>query len=171
MNSDSETQISLEVFHRHFLVTHLKGKADCLLDELERRAHQSGEPFGSLLAALVRSCYEQPEYQDDNWYGKEVPLDRCYFAHPDFRCRPVPKGNRFVDFMHDKRQEIESGCFPCYSEILAPWSGQMREPLVVERERGTEKYYVLDGQLRVIRHWYHNFPNVKVFIYRGRLTV
>jgi hypothetical protein len=38
----------------------------------------------------------------------------------------------------------------------------MREPLV--REREPEKYYILDGQLRVIWHWYHQRPGVKVFI-------
>lgn len=45
----------------------------------------------------------------------------------------------------------------------------MPEPLVQERE--PEKYFVLDGQLRVIRHWYHNVPNVGVFIYRGKLDL
>ena len=42
----------------------------------------------------------------------------------------------------------------------------MPEPLVQEREAGM--YYILDGQLRVIRHWYHNVQNGKVLIYRGR---
>ena len=161
MSSGPETRISLEAFHRHFLVTHLKGKAACVLDQLERRAHRSGEPFGSLLAELVASCYPQGGYRDDNWYVREIALDRCYFAHTDFRHHEVPKGQPFVAFMHDKRQEIEWGLFPCSSEIRAPWSGQMPEPLVQERE--PEKYYVLDGQLRVIRHWYHNVPNVKVW--------
>ena len=140
-----------------------------MLDQLERRAHQSGEPFGSLLAELVASCYPQGAFQDDNWYVREVPLNKCYFAHTDFRQREVPKDQRFVDFMHGKRQEIESGLFHCSSEIRASWSGQMPEPLV--QERGPAKYYVLDGQLRVIRHWYHNVRNVKVFIYRGQLSV
>ena len=169
MSSDLETRISLEVFHRHFLVTHLKGNAACVLDQLERRAQRSGESFGSLLEELVASCYPQSEYRDDNWYVREVPLDRCYFAHTDFRDRPVPKDQRFVDFLSNQRQEIESSSFPCSSEIRAPWSGQMPEPLV--RERGPKKYYVLDGQLRVIRHWYHNVSNVRVFIYRGQLDV
>ena len=67
--------------------------------------------------------------------------------------------------MKDLRQEIESGLFPCSNEIRAPWSGAMPEPLV--QERGADRFYVLDGQLRVIRHWYHNIPNVRVFIYKG----
>jgi len=45
----------------------------------------------------------------------------------------------------------------------------MPQPLVSERKLG--KYYILDGQLRVIRHWYHQLPNVKVFVYRGKLDV
>ena len=45
----------------------------------------------------------------------------------------------------------------------------MPEPLI--EERGPEKYYVLDGQLRVIRHWYHNVPDVRVFIYGGDRAV
>ena|SRR2546427_8067672 len=169
MSSELESQISLETFHRHFLVTHLKGKAACVLDQLERRVHPSGQPFGSLMAELVASCYPQGGYRDDAWYVKEVPLDMCYFAHTDFRHRRVPKGQRFVDFLDSRLQEIEQGSFPCSWDIRAPWSGPMPEPLVQERE--TQKYFILDGQLRVIRHWYHQVPNLRVFIYRGQLDV
>jgi hypothetical protein len=169
MSSDLETRISLEVFHRHFIVTHMKDKAAGVLDELEGRAGQSGDPLGRLLAEWMRSHYRQSSYQDDNWYVREVPISRCYFAHTDFRGREVPKDQRFVDFMHDKRQEIESGSFPCSSEIRAPWSGPMPGPLIQERK--PERYYVLDGQLRTIWHWYHNVPNMQVFIYRGQLDV
>jgi hypothetical protein len=171
MSSDLETRISLEAFHRHFLITHLKGNADRLLDGLEERARRSGELFGSLLAELVASCYPQGGYLDNDWHVRTVPLDNCYFAHTDFRNYRVPKGQRFVDFLENQVQEIERGSFPCSSEIRAPWSELMPEPLVQERDRGTEKYYVLDGQLRVIRHWYHQIPSVRVFIYRGKLDV
>jgi hypothetical protein len=54
-------------------------------------------------------------------------------------------------------------------EIRAPWSGPMPAPLVQERAPG--KYYVLDGQLRLIRHWYHDVPTVKLFVYRGSKDV
>ena len=140
-----------------------------MLDQLEKRAHRSGEPFGGLLAELVASCYPQKGFQDDNWFVREISVDKCYFAHDDFRGREVPKDGLFVDFMRDKRQQIESGTFPCSSEINARWSGQMPPPLV--QERGFEKYYVLDGQLRVIRHWYHNVLSLEAFIYKGQLSV
>jgi hypothetical protein len=170
MSSDLETRISLEVFQRHFLLTHLKGNSTCVLDELERRANGSGEPFGSLLKALVSSYDPKASYQDDNWYARDIPLDGCYFAHTDFRHCWVPKNERFVDFLGSRLQEIERGSFPCSWEIRAPWSETpMPPPLVQERESG--KYYILDGQLRVIRHWYHQVPNVKVFEYRGKLDV
>jgi hypothetical protein len=170
MSSDLETRISLEVFHRHFLVTHLKGNAGRVLDELERRVEGFIEPFGILLAALVASYDPKASYQDDNWYARDVPLDRCYFAHTDFRHHRVPKNERFVDFLGNRLQEIEQGSFPCSWEIRASWSQTpMPQPLV--QERGDEKYYVLDGQLRVIRHWYHQAQNVKAFIYRGELEV
>lgn len=71
--------------------------------------------------------------------------------------------------MNNQRNEIETGSFPCSSEICASWLGLMPEPLVQERE--ADKYYILDGQLRVIRHWYHNVPSVRVFIYRGNCNV
>jgi hypothetical protein len=169
MSSNLETRIPLEVFHRHFVVTHRKDAAAGMLEELERRADQSGEPLGRLFAEWMKCHYPQSGYRDDNWFVREIPLNGCYFAHTDFRHCPVPKDHPFVDFMHDKRQKIESDSFPCSSEIRARWSGQMPEPLVQERK--PEKYYVLDGQLRVIRHWYHNVPHVKVFIYRGQLAV
>jgi hypothetical protein len=169
VSSDSETRVSLEVFHRHVLATHLKGNAARVLDHLERRAQGCGEPFGSLLAELVASYDPKPEWQEDEWYRREVPLDECYFACTDFRLSPVPKDQRFVDFLNDNRQKIESGCFPCSLNIRAPWSGQMPEPLVTERETG--KYYVLDVQLCVIWLWYHQIPNVRVFIYRGKLSI
>jgi hypothetical protein len=163
MSSGLETRISLEDFQRHFVLTHLKDRADSLLDELNQQAERSGQSFARLLAEWMKCNYPQSGFQDQNWYVRGIPLDRCYFAHTDFRGHPVPKDQRFVDFLCNQRQEIESGLFPCSSEIRAPRSGQMPEPLV--QERGPEKYYVLDGQLRVIRHWYHNVLNVKVFIY------
>jgi len=168
MSSDLETRIPFEFFHRHFVLTQKKG-TKAVLDKLEQRAAQSGEPLGKLLADWIEAHYPQSGFRDDAWYVREVPTDKCYFAHTDFRLYPVPKDQAIVAFMLNKRQEIESGSFPYSSEIRAPWSGQMPEPLVQERE--PEKYYVLDGQLRVIRHWYHAVPSVKVFIYRGQLAV
>jgi hypothetical protein len=167
-----ETRIPLETFHRHVLVTHLKGNAACIFDQLEQWAHPD-EPFGRLLAALVASCYPKDKhFQEDNWYAEEIPLDKCYCAHTDFRHHPVLKDQRYVDFMPDKRQKIESDCFPFSYEIRAPWE-PMPEPLVRERERERKpgRYYVLDGHLSVIRHWYHNVPNVKVFIHKGQLDI
>jgi hypothetical protein len=164
-----ETRIPLEDFQGHFVLTHMKGAAAGVFDDLKQRAEQSGRPYPELLGEWIKCKYPQNAFRDDNWYVREVPLDRCYFAHTDFRNRPVPKDQRFVGFMDNQRQEIESGSFPCSSDIRAPWSGPMPEPLAQERE--TEKYYILDGQLRVIRHWYHNVPIVRVFIYRGQCNV
>jgi hypothetical protein len=171
MSSDLETRVSLEVFLRHFLVTHLKDEAVGVLDQLDRRASQSGESFRTLLAECVKSRFpKEAHFREDCWYAKEIPLDGCYFAHSDFRKQLVPKDERFVDFMPIKREEIELGSFPYSSEIRAPWSETpMPQPLVSERKLG--KYYILDGQLRVIRHWYHRVLNVKVFVYRGKLDV
>jgi hypothetical protein len=170
MKSDIETRIPLETFHRHFICTHLKGKSAEVLDQLQQQAHRSDKPFGKVLREWMKSsCYLQSGFRDDAWYAKEIPLNNCYFAHTDFRLRPVPKDHLFVEFMYNKREEIDAGVFPCSAEIRAPWSGPMPEPLV--QERGDERYYILDGQLRVIRHWYHSVPNVKIFIYRGQLAV
>jgi len=170
MSSEAENRIPLEDFHRHFLVTHLKGNSDRLLDRLEDRARQRREPFSSLLADLVASCYPQPGYLDNDWHVREIPLEMCYFAHTDFRHYRVPKGQRIIDFLDKQVQEIERGSFPSSREIRAPWS-EMPEPLVQERGRDSGRYFVLDGQLRVIRHWYHQIPKVKVFVYRGKLEV
>jgi hypothetical protein len=165
-----DNRIPLETFHRHVLVTHLKGYAAFVVDQLKQRT-PPGEPFGRLLAALVAACCpEEKHFQEENWFAEEIPLNKCYCAHEDFRHHPVFKGQRYVDFMPDKRQKIASDCFPFSYEIRAPWSTEpMPEPLVREREPG--RYYVLDGQLRVIRHWYHNVPNVKVFVYKGQLEI
>lgn len=35
----------------------------------------------------------------------------------------------------------------------------------------SERFYVLDGQLRVIRHWYHNISDIRAYVYRGKLNV
>src|ERR1700675_1124853 len=113
MSTEPGARISLEAFHRHFLITHLKGEARSLLNELERRARASGEPFSNLLAELVGACYpKQTAFRDDNWFAKEVPLDRCYVAQTGFRACRVPKGQRFVDFLDTRIKEIERGYFP-----------------------------------------------------------
>lgn len=170
MGSQEKTPISLEALHRHFLVTHLKGEAACVLNRLERRAKEEHESFAGLLADLM-GCWNKPgAYRDDKWFAKDIPVDGCYFAHTDFRHRRVPKDQRFVDFLGSALEEIELGSFPCSWEIRAPWEPTpMPAPLV--QERGEGKYYVLDGQLRVIRHWYHGVPSVSVFIYRGESGV
>jgi hypothetical protein len=169
MSSNLESRISLEVFQRHFVLTHMKDEAAGLFDELKKRADGHGESFDNLLAEWIKRNYKQGGFQDDNWNVREVPLDWCYFAHTDFRGFPVPKDQRFLDFLSNQREIVESDSFPCSSRICAPWSGPMPEPLA--QERGHEKYYILDGQQRVIRHWYHYVPNVRVFIYRGQLEV
>lgn len=169
MTSDLEIRIPLEKFHQHFIVTHTKDKAGALLCELRQQADQASQSFASHLSEWMTVNYPQPAFRDDNWLSRVIPLDKCYFAHTDFRHYSVPKDQRFVDFLPEKRQEMESSSFPCSLQIRAPWSGQMLEPLI--QERGLEKYYVLDGQCRVIRHWYHSVTNVRVFIYRGQLAV
>jgi hypothetical protein len=165
MSTRGEIRISLEEFHRHLVLTHMKDGATAVFDEVKKRGELSGKPLASTLAEWICSKYPQGAYQDDNWFAKEVPLDGCYFAHTDFRLHPVPKNQRFIDFLPTLRQEIESGTFPCSIEIRAPWSGSMAEPLA--QERSCNRYYILDGQLLVIRHWYHDVPMVKLFVYRG----
>jgi len=164
-----ENRLSIEDFHRHFLCTHLKGAAKAVLTQLKQDADESGTLLSALMAQYIKSKYPQPAFRDDNWFRREVPLDACYFAHTDFRGYTVPKDQRFVDFMTNKHREIEAGTFPCSSEIRAQWSGPMPEPLV--QERGAERYYILDGQLRVIRHWFHNVSPVPVLIYTGQCSV
>jgi hypothetical protein len=167
MSSSSEIKVPLEDFHRHFVSTRMKGDSAAIFDELKKREIRSRRPYVALLAEWIKYNFEVDAYQDDNWYATEIPLDKCYFASADFRGLPVPKNERFVDFLSNQhRQEIDSGSFPSSSEIRAPWSGPMPEPLAKEREPG--KYYISDGQLRVIRHWYHNVPTVKVFLYKGQ---
>jgi hypothetical protein len=169
MKSELETRISLELFHRHFISTHMKGAAAEVLTQLQQGANQTGEPLSKLLEDWMKSHYPQSGFRDDAWYAREVPLDNCYFAHTDVHgLFSVPKDYPFVEFMRDKRKEIDAGTFPLSAKIRAPWQ-QMPEPLI--QERGDERYYVLDGQLRVIRQWYQAVPNVKVFIYRGKLAV
>jgi hypothetical protein len=169
MNPDPETRIPLEQFHRHFVTTHAKCEAEVIFAELEQQAVETHRPFTALIAEWIADRYKQTAYQDDYWYAKEVRLDRCYSAHTDFRLYPIPKDQRFVDFLPSYRQEIAAGSFPYSSEIRAPWSPRMPEPLV--QERGPENYYILDGQLRVIRHWYHGILNLRVFLYRGQGSV
>src|SRR5580658_5578192 len=139
MCSDQETRIPLEEFHRHFIRIHMKDQAASVLEELKQQAAQSGQSFASQLVEWMKRHYPQAGFQDDEWYAREIQVNKCYFAHEDFRLRPVPKDQRFVDFLCDCRSEVDSGTFPCSLEIRALWSGQMPEPLI--QERGSEKYY------------------------------
>jgi hypothetical protein len=172
-------KIPLQEFHRHVIITQLKGQADRELEKLEIQA-QSGVPLGNLLAECVK-LHNPAElhFQDDEWYATEILLAECYCAHANFRPDRImspedthladfPKDERYVDFMPERREAIDRGSFPCASAIRTPWRGQMWEPFVRERQPG--KYYVLDGQLRIIWHWYHNVLKVKVFMYRGQIA-
>lgn len=169
MTDDLETRIAVEDFQRHFVLTHMKNDAEAVFAHLKQEAEKSGAPFGTLLAEWIKSSYPQAAFRDDNWFVRKISLDACYIAHTDFRGYPVPKNQRFVDFMTTKRGEIERGTFPCSSEIRTEWSGPMPEPLAQERDTG--RYFILDGQLRVIRHWFHNVSSVRVFVYKGQKDV
>jgi hypothetical protein len=167
--SDLETRISLEDFQRHFVSTHMKDQANRIVCELHERAVESQRPFPIILNEWIASNFEQTGYRDDSWFAKEINLERCYCAHTDFRLQSIPKDGRFVDFLPKFRKEIDSGCFPLSFNIRAPWSGAMPEPLA--QERSPAQYYILDGQLRVIRHWYHGIQRLKVFLYKGQGSV
>lgn len=172
------SRIPLAEFQLHVLRTHLKDRADAVRSILETQALKTCTTFESNLSQYL-GTYDpndgHPEWQEDAWYRTEVPLDACYLAHSVFRSYPVPSGDRFVDFLvgHQIRQKIETACFPCWSEIQRAWSGQapIPEPLVAERDGTDGRYFVLDGQFRVIWHWYHNRQTIRVFTYRGNLKV
>lgn len=174
-------KVQLGTFQRDFLLTHLKNKPECVLDHLERTCLLTLS-FGELVMQVIETCWkEQTAYRCDNWYTCEVPLRKCYFARTDFRGYRVPKDERFVDFLDTHIQEIESHSFPMSREIRSEWQPM---PRVIVEERAaddwtkgvtgtsttpnsTGRYYVLDGQLRVIRNWYHRQTCIPAYIYRG----
>jgi len=181
----NEIRVPLDTFQQDFIVTHCKDKAKALLSELHMRANQCSQPFAQVLNEWVASKYEQTSYWDDNWYFTEIPLERCYFAHTSFHgTYQVPKDKRFVDFLESTGGgEIENDSFPCSAEIKNHW-GPMPPVMIEERDPndstkrvtdanassayvGCERYYILDGQLRVVRHWYHSHPIISAYIYRG----
>jgi hypothetical protein len=178
-------KVSLETFQRDFLATHLKNK--CVLDELERFCQESKLAFRDLLMRIIENCWDQTAYRCDNWYSCDIPLENCYFAHTEFRGYRVPKDERFVDVLKGHIQEIESHQFPMSREIRSEWR-EMPRIMVEQRDAndwtkrftgisatpnnaGRERYYVLDGQLRVIRHWYHQKRSVAAYLYRGTGSV
>jgi len=176
-------KVSLETFQRDFLVTHLKNKPECVLDCLQQKSAIQLS-FGDLMMQIIEACWEeQTAYRCDSWYACEISIDKCYFAHGDFRGYCVPKDERFVDFLDGNIQEIESNSFPMSREIRSEWrdmprvmvqerdAGDWTKPITdknaTSKNIGRERYYVLDGQLRVIRHWYHRKTSVPAYIYRG----
>ncbi len=167
MSANSGTPVRLDDFLGHIIRTHLKDNAASVLCEIRRRVRQADLPDElSLLKKCVASSYpDRPSFVDDNWREIDVDLDRCYFAHGDFRGCQVPKDGRFVDFVESQRGNIQLGTFPCSSEIRTPLALPVPPPLVRERVAG--KYYVLDGQLRMIKHCYHRVPRATVFMYTG----
>jgi hypothetical protein len=181
---DTMKKVPLETFQRDFLLTHLKNKPECVFDQIQRMFQSSNLAFSELLMKVIENCWkDQTAYACDNWYSCEIPLNKCYFAHTDFRGYRVPRDGCFVDFMDAHVQEIEAHSFPMSREIRSEWRPM---PRVMVEERDAEdwtkrvtgptpatnnarrqRYYVLDGQLRVIRHWYHQKPAVEAYIYRG----
>src|SRR5271168_4300204 len=162
---DAMKKVPLEILQRDFLLTHLKNKPECVLGQIQRTFQVSNPSFSKLLMEIVGNCWkDQTAYACDNWYSCEIPLDRCHFAHTDFRGYRVPKDGRFVDFLDAHVQEIESHFFPMSREIRSEWRPM---PRVMVEERDAEdwtkrvtgaglttsnpkggRYYVLDGQLR-----------------------
>jgi hypothetical protein len=161
-----ETPVQLLDFQIHFARTHIKERFDDLMSDAKRSGKPLAEWFNDWLA--YNFC-KQTAYRDDKWFARDIRLDACYIAHTDFRTFEVPKDGRFVDFLPAVRKAIERGEFPCSSQIRAPWSGAMPEPMT--QERGSGRFYVLDGQCRVIRHWYHKIATLRAFVYRGEKDV
>ena len=172
MSSASETLFPLEDFHRHLVIVHGKSEDAAIVHTLDQQAIRFGEPFRKLLAAWVSCKFpNEPSYLEESWFEKEIPVGACYIAHTDFHCLcKLDKDESFADFMRDKRGQIDSDVFPFSPVIRAPWpQNPMPPPLVRERQPG--KFYVLDGQLRVIWYWYRKLSDMKVFIYRGKLDL
>jgi hypothetical protein len=183
-------KVSLQNFQRDFLLTHLKNKPECVLDCLAQmcQSNLSSVSFGDLLMRVIEACWrDQTAFRCNSWYTCEISLNKCYFAHTDFRGFNLPKDQRIVDFLDAHIDKIELGLFPMSREIRSEWQPM---PRVIVEERGPddwtrrvtvtttawnnsghERYYVLDGQLRVIRYWYHQKPWVPVYIYRGNGSV
>lgn len=168
----------------------MKNKPRCVLEEIERRWGKLNMTFSDLMSQVIKACWpDQTAYLDDSWYETDIPLDKCYFAHTDFRGYPVPKDETFIGFLKERISEIESHSFPMAREIRATWEHEPTPPPMVEERHsndptrrvigsssgqnniGGERYYVLDGQLRVVRHWYHKKTTVHVYIYRGTCNV
>ena len=98
--------------------------------------------------------------------GQWPELGPAYLESTRFIDSATPAIRRYAEKLTaNAKNDVERAVKLFY----AVRDGWRYDPYSSERE--PEKYYVLDGQLRVIRHWYHNVPNVKVFIYRGQLAV
>jgi hypothetical protein len=50
------------------------------------------------------------------------------------------------------------------------WTKPVRTS-AISSNAGRERYYVLDGQLRAILHWYHKKASIAAYIYRGNGSV
>ena len=155
------TYIPLAEFQRNALRTSLKEETPTDLDEYSELQ----------LRDLVMGRFPQEHhYIEDAWEIAEVATDCCFIAHTDFRLYSIPKDRRFAEVLLTTwRVLIDTDRFPCSAEIRAGICPDYPPLIVREREDG--KFYVLDGQRRIITLLYHSVPLVKVHLYIGSRQV
>ena len=117
---------------------------------------------------LSTSHFKEPAYLDDQWYDAHLDIDLLHIAHPDFRGFPLKKEIRYCDYLPLIKPLIDSGYFPFAAEIKKGLAqGSANFPPLVVSERKPGKFYVIDGQRRVITQWYQGMNQVRAYIYKG----
>ena len=149
-------RVSPTEFYRHFISTHLKGAAPQNLEQLSEDE----------LRNIIKENYpDNPEWLEDVWVAINVRTDKCYISQDDFRSYGIPKHQSFPDFVNNVRAEIDADTFPYAKDIKA--GIQQPYPPVIARERETGRFYILDGQKRLITLCYHLATEVRVYLYTG----
>ena len=152
--------LPLPDFQRNALRTSLKNRTPDDLDECSALR---------LCELVTKQFPREFHYLEDAWVAGTIETGSCFIAHSDFRDYPIEKDWCFADQIASWRSLIDARIFPCASEIRAGITADYPPLIVRERIRG--KYYVLDGQHRIITLLYHGFLVVRVHAYTGSLRV
>jgi len=149
-------RVPLAEFQRNALRTSLKDRTPADLNDYS----------AAKLRELVTECFqEERHYLEDAWEAADIATASTFIAHTDFRGYPIEKDRNFAEALADWRQPIVAGEFPCAAEIQAGITADYPPLIACEREAG--RFYVLDGQRRIITLLYHRRPLAKAHIYRG----
>lgn len=143
-------KIELAELHEHLVHTSLKN--DLLFNGMRQENRTE----------YLEENFKDPEYYQNNWYRKSIPVANLVAAHPEFRGKiPLIKGQTYVSQWPAIRVRLAKGWVLPF-DICAT---DAYPPIVAREDARRGLYRVWDGQRRTLSCLWHGLDTVNAYVF------